>query len=433
MRRYVRVAETIIEEALGLRRDDVVLVVTDPVSRPFGDAFAQAFANRGHPATLMVMPETRTDGADPPSVVGGAMRRASLVVAVTARTLTHGLATLEARREGARILSMPNLNDRLFLSPAIFGGAEMAARTVRAAELLNFAEQALVKTAKGTELHVPLGGWRRPAGADTGEVTEPGVAGNLPAGEALTAPIEGQAEGSLVIDASLSGGIGLLTGDVVLTVKRGRVVGVEGGPQADALARILEERDENATNLAELAIGLNPKAEIIGNMLLDEKLEGTAHVGIGNGQCIGGTVYSNVHLDALFKKPTIYLDGEALVEEGWLCLGPKRFEDHATYTPDPLPGPITLRPGAAVTAEDDHLRLAWTDAMGRTHLTRVGTGVSSRLAVRVYRALQAGPAASSDLAPASGLERDRLARVLRMLAKYGVAEPAGPDRRCGEV
>lgn len=423
--RYVDVAEAIIREALGVRQDDVILVVTDPVSQCFGEAFAAGFASLGFPATLLIMPVTRTDGADPPVVVGGAMRRAGLVVAVTSRTLTHGQATLEARREGARILSMPNLNERLFLSPAIFGGAEMRARTVRAAELFTFAEKAQVRTSSGAELEVPLGGWRRPSGADTGEVTEPGITGNLPAGEALIAPVEGEAEGTLVVDASVSGGIGLLDHELLLTIRGGRVVKVEGGPQASLLARLLEDSDENATNLAELAIGLNPKAEIIGNMLLDEKLEGTAHVGIGNGQCIGGLVYSNIHLDALFRAPTICLDGEPLLEEGRLCLGTKRFERHDTYPAHPIPGTARLRPGVSVDAGDDAgLQLNWIDAMGRSHRTCVGEGHSSRLALRVYRVLRDGLAAASAVALAAGLEAGELARVLRMLEKYGVVEIA---------
>ncbi|RLF74917.1 MAG: peptidase M17, partial [Thermoplasmata archaeon] len=67
----------------------------------------------------------------------------------------------------------------------------------------------------------------------------------------------------------------------------------------------MQEYRRNARHLGELGIGLNPKAEIVGNMLEDEKAFRTCHIAIGSN-------YDNdapalIHLDGLIKEPTLVL------------------------------------------------------------------------------------------------------------------------------
>lgn len=64
--------------------------------------------------------------------------------------------------------------------------------------------------------------------------------------------------------------------------------------------------------ICELGIGLNPNASIIGAMIVDDKTLGTAHIGIGSNYWFGGNIYAIIHLDQVFKNPTIYFDGELL-------------------------------------------------------------------------------------------------------------------------
>ena len=62
-----------------------------------------------------------------------------------------------------------------------------------------------------------------------------------------------------------------------------------------------------------MGIGLNNKAKIIGATIVDDKVLGTAHVGIGSNYWFGGTIYAIIHLDQVFKAPKIYFDNR-LVE-----------------------------------------------------------------------------------------------------------------------
>ncbi len=87
-----------------------------------------------------------------------------------------------------------------------------------------------------------------------------------------------------------------------------------------AFMDLLTAHGEDGTNLAELGIGTNEKAILTGNILEDEKILGTAHVAFGASAAIGGNVQVPVHLDCVVMRPTVELDGEALVRDGELLV-----------------------------------------------------------------------------------------------------------------
>jgi len=94
------------------------------------------------------------------------------------------------------------------------------------------------------------------------------------------------------------------------------VTDVTGGSQADELQQIIDENDENAGNIAEFAIGTNPKAKLIGNLAEDKKLAGTVHFAVGDNESLGGTLKSSIHLDGVVRTPTVELDGVVVVDNG---------------------------------------------------------------------------------------------------------------------
>jgi leucyl aminopeptidase (aminopeptidase T) len=182
------------------------------------------------------------------------------------------------------------------------------------AEALGAASEAHVTSSIGTDLTLDLSG--RTAIADAGEITEPGAFGNLPCGEGFISPAGGN--GTLVVDGSIAG-IGLVDEPVELVIEGGHLTSARGG-QGMALMELLTEHGDDATSVAELGIGTNEKAIITGEILEDEKILGTAHVAFGASASIGGTVQVPVHLDCVVLKPTVELDGEAIVSDGELLL-----------------------------------------------------------------------------------------------------------------
>ncbi|RMF05165.1 aminopeptidase, partial [Candidatus Woesearchaeota archaeon] len=53
-------------------------------------------------------------------------------------------------------------------------------------------------------------------------------------------------------------------------------------------------------------------------VLEDEKVLGTAHVALGNNISFGGSVNVPVHIDGVFRKPTVFVDGRKITENGKL-------------------------------------------------------------------------------------------------------------------
>jgi aminopeptidase len=182
------------------------------------------------------------------------------------------------------------------------------------AEALDAASEARLTDPNGTDLTLDLSG--RLGIVDAGELTEPGAFGNLPCGEGFISPVGGN--GTLVVDGSLAG-IGLAAEPVELVVEGGHLTSARGG-QGMAFMELLTEHGDDGTNVAELGIGTNEKAILTGEVLEDEKILGSAHVAFGASAGIGGTVQVPVHLDCIVTKPTVELDGEAIVRDAELLV-----------------------------------------------------------------------------------------------------------------
>jgi len=78
----------------------------------------------------------------------------------------------------------------------------------------------------------------------------------------------------------------------------------------------LKESYSKVRNIAEFAIGTNKKAKLIGVMIVDEKVYGTCHFGIGASKHFGGKIECNGHSDHVIEKPTIYFDGKLIMKSG---------------------------------------------------------------------------------------------------------------------
>jgi leucyl aminopeptidase (aminopeptidase T) len=178
----------------------------------------------------------------------------------------------------------------------------LAKRTREIAKVVNMAELIKVKTQNGTFISFSKKG--RKARSDTGILTRQGSFGNLPAGEVFLAPLEGTANGRLVLEWAPTR---QLESPITLTVKDGYVVDVSGEDKyAEYLSMRLSERRENG-NIAELGIGTNDAAKRPDNILESEKIFGTIHIAIGDNSSFGGKVKAPFHQDFIFFKPTVTL------------------------------------------------------------------------------------------------------------------------------
>jgi leucyl aminopeptidase (aminopeptidase T) len=307
-----RAVHAVVHECLGVKEGEEALIICNPVTQRVGERLRDQAAGAGADAVLAVMSERPSHGAEPPRTVAEAMAAADVLMAPTVQSLSHTAARKRATDAGARCATLPGVTEEMLARVMSADIAGLRRKGHAVADALDGASEAKITDANGTDLRLDLSG--REAIPDAGELTERGAFGNLPCGEGFIAPAGG--EGTLVIDGSLAG-IGLVDEPVELVVEGGHLTSARAG-QGMAFMELLTVHGENATSIAELGIGTNEKAILTGEILEDEKIQGTCHVAFGASAGIGGTVQVPVHLDCIVMKPTVELNGEAIVRGGEL-------------------------------------------------------------------------------------------------------------------
>jgi len=244
-----------------------------------------------------------------------------MVVALSNNSTSHtrfrDLLTSEA---GARYASMPLFEEDMLWGSMDVDWGLVESRAAALAKGMSGGESVRVTTADGTDITFDIRG-RQPQ-MDTGNLTAPGSFSNLPAGEVYLAPLEGTANGLLVLNWAPNR---RLKSPVRVTVTDGFAEEVEGDePYVEKLRQGLGIRRENR-NIAELGIGVNDRASRPDNILESEKILGTVHIAFGDNSSMGGRVSTPFHQDFVFFSPTltVYIRGEGriLLDDGKLLAG----------------------------------------------------------------------------------------------------------------
>ncbi|MCL7411729.1 MAG: aminopeptidase [Methanosarcinaceae archaeon] len=298
-------ADMIIRTCMGAKPGESVLIVTDKCTdERIAQAFFDAAVDADCEALLLTMKPRTQHGEEPPLVVAEAMRSADVILAPTSKSITHTKARQNACKMGARAATLPGITMDMMTSGGMTADyGKMGAVAKEVFEALDGAQEIRVTTELGTDVVFDVEGceWKD----DTGNCTVPGSMSNLPAGELFVAPAN--VNGIVVIDGAM-GGLGLLDKPIVIEVENGNAVRFSG-KRADDLKTIIDRAGPDARNVAELGIGINPAARLIGVILEDEKVGGTVHMALGDNSTFGGNVSVELHLDGIITGPKVYVDG----------------------------------------------------------------------------------------------------------------------------
>ncbi|MBT5342311.1 hypothetical protein HOL59_01885 [Candidatus Woesearchaeota archaeon] len=206
----------------------------------------------------------------------------------------------------------------LFLEAINVNYSRMKKKGLALKKILDSAKEIRIKTDAGTDLTFNVEGMI--SAINVGNYQEQGSGGNMPAGEVYIPP-KGYygVNGILVVDGSMKTAEGtiLLDEPVKLYIEEGRVVKLEG-KDAHLLEKTFQKYEDRAKypyrvrHIGELGIGINPGAILIGSTIMDEKVLGTAHVGIGSNYWFGGDIRTVFHGDQIFKSPIISIDGKKI-------------------------------------------------------------------------------------------------------------------------
>jgi leucyl aminopeptidase (aminopeptidase T) len=307
-------ARRIVNVCAAVQPGERVVIVTD-IARPVEIAAALAEAAReagGAPIVITTLP-TRS-GDEPPSPVAAALASADVILAPTTGALYHSAAVRNAASAGARFVGLTAYTVDVLLRGGVFADFQALAPTaLRLTELLTRASQARVVAPGGTDLTVDLTG--RAAVPITGLAHRRGERTACPDIESFIAPIETSANGVVVVDASASI-IGVVSEPIRIRVENGRAIEFSGDGVERIEAALSAAATPSAYTLAEFAFGLNPDGVIRGVIVEDEGVAGTGHVALGSNSFFGGTSVAPIHLDFVYRSPTLWLDDVLVIENG---------------------------------------------------------------------------------------------------------------------
>jgi leucyl aminopeptidase (aminopeptidase T) len=300
---------------------------------------------------------------------------------------------------GCKVAHMPGIN----LNTIVFADVDYQALNERCemiALVLAKGQKVEIKTRdhQGNEysLKTKLNPWMRLPIISDG-VIQTGAWGNVPSGETYIAPPEGIAEGTIVINGSVSGYCINPGEEIFLHFQKGRLVAWEP-LDSPAMEHLLHEQieyaqsenDQNWSNLAEIGIGANPLVKKpIGNPLLDEKVYGSLHIALGDNTDMGGDVTSKIHCNLVTLLPTLLVDDKLILEGGEIKIDPGEWLENfkSVNLPEHWHADISIQSTVtnAQKDEDGRLKRLWDTSAGGICSVPVGSDETARIATKIYR------------------------------------------------
>lgn len=305
-----------LKDSLGAKKGERILILTDDGKREIGEQFYLGARKISDESGLIIIRPRKLNREEPPEFVAEAMKKADIVIMATTTSFTHTTARINASKSGTRIASMPGITKELIRLDYPVNYREVDTFSRWMLERFVGIERVRVTTELGTDISFSIKG-RSFRGFHEGLFLKKGEYGNLPAGEIYVAPLEGTANGTIVVDASMAG-VGRLKRPMEIEVKSGFAVSINGGKQALEFGEMISKLGKPARNIAEFGIGTNPHMKITGETLGDEKVRGTCHFALGDNLGFGGKTKAKCHLDGVVMRPTIFAGKKCVVNDGKL-------------------------------------------------------------------------------------------------------------------
>lgn len=313
--KMISAASVALQYIFNLNPNDRILIVTDTYSAAIAYAFEQASRANGSTVDLYKMENSKRPLKEIPMDLENLLTAKTIVLNIIKalpEEISFRIKWIYKVEENKRIKMghMPGINQEMMLNSVDVDFMGMKLMANKIINSLKNAVQLHITTEEGTDVLLGVSGRKfvGDIGVAAGEMC------NIPCGEVYCAPLENEASGVIVFNASI-GDIGLLKNPLKVFVNKGSITKFESD-SSDLVKRItkLTDIDDEAKVIGELGIGINPGARITGNMLEDEKALGTAHIAFGNNADFpsSGENNSQIHRDYLFYRPTI----KALFEDG---------------------------------------------------------------------------------------------------------------------
>jgi leucyl aminopeptidase (aminopeptidase T) len=324
----IDIIKLIINTLLAIKPEENVLIIADRDENVEIAALLAAEAKSvGAQVALTILGPRKGLHHEPPKFVAESMKHADIVIGVI-YSLLHTKARREAQAAGVRFAVMGGVRvgeGKEHLANLNFDINDLRLieeRGKKLADMITGAKTARMTCDLGTNLTMSL--LDRKGLAILPICRDPKVFTILvDYSEVACAPVEGSAEGTLVIDGTV---VGLQEIDrvvqqpITFKIKQGRIEGISGGKDARDLEEVFTNADFNAKCVAELGIGTNHNIMKLRGVVRDKANLGTIHIAFGKNDFIGGIQDSELHIDFMVTKPTLKLDDVLVIDKGKLIL-----------------------------------------------------------------------------------------------------------------
>lgn len=227
------------------------------------------------------------------------------------RRAVHKLISVDPEKLAGFTVSLPTDNADIVAALANTSPKKLLERGEKLKGILSKATKIKITSGKGTDLSFDWDVNKRKYLISAGfPHTHEDRWDNL-GGEVYTAPLHTTVNGRLVIDGAI-GNMGLVKGIIVVDVKNG--AGMLNRKESTAEAKQLDEFDRElniypcAKIVGEFGIGTTPNLKLTGELLNDEKVEGTIHIAFGDSYSSDGSGGENncdAHTDCMITAPTV--------------------------------------------------------------------------------------------------------------------------------
>ncbi|MGI6129793.1 MAG: aminopeptidase [bacterium] len=312
--RYARIPVELNKEGVH----EAVIITDTGVEPEVAEALAAACFEFGLEPTITVMVRRPIHGLEPTDVISRGVLGAQMMLFATSTGFAHTSTVRSALKQGIKYIGMPEIDIATLTAGAAVADYEEVGRiTKQVADLLTVGSEVRITSDLGTDLRFSIAG--RPCFELSG-VFRPGSIACFPDGEAAMAPVEGSANGTVVVESSIHQ-VGMLKEPVIWQFEQGRVVEISGGEEAKQLQFILQERgDDNSLVLGEFAVGTNPCARRGTTVSEDKKRLGSIHLALGDNMTLAGQNESCSHLDGVLGTPCLWVDDKQVIDNGKLVI-----------------------------------------------------------------------------------------------------------------
>lgn len=312
-----RAINTLLKDYLSLNDEESILIISDTKKQELSLLVFELAKKITGDVYYLELGKTG-DGQDLPNIIFEASKAVDTILVVATLPIYQSRMLSEISNLGIRVAILPQISeDGLSRS--------MQAETQEISKNAHLFESKLKNTSivrleskNGTDISLPIK--NRDVFVHTGILTKIGETGIVPSSKVFVSPWDEKSNGVIVFDGYIDQ-IGILKSTVTVQIEDGVATKITGdGDEAKHLAKILNKHGEEARNLAEFGLGINPKAIISSDFYESESSLGTCFISFGSNLKLGGNVDIPLRLSCVIEKPNVLLDDENFIANGKLIL-----------------------------------------------------------------------------------------------------------------